>query len=916
MKKLLSIIILALVLTLAVGAETLPSTKVRGGTADPHLFTDGEYYYLAKTGNTRIAVYKADSISGLASAADSQSIAYCPYYNGVVYDPTIEALYGEGATINGTWSPEIHYFSEEDFGAEYAGWYMFVGLRMTPEADSIYSSEYVRLVVLKALTDDPAGPYGHPTEGIADYSQPLLNADGDIYDEWACGQSILRIPEGEYAGIYAMWVDEVGRGTDNFYQQIRISKMTNPWTLSGAPGTVTRPTQAWEFVGSEDGTHPAVVEGATAVYGRNGEVFLTYSGSGYWTDYGIGQLTWNGGDPLLSSSWVKYKNNPIFTATTAKNLRGAGHASFLTDESGNGFFCYHAYTYSAISGKGSSRAAYLEPYSIDYTAANGVDKGVLCLGNGVAADTSTSITFDTDGEALAVSEISLVVSLGYTAASIPLGNADGFILYRAEENGNFTYLATINEENLIYNDLIAYLDMNVSAGKTYTYRAYPYRNEEIGTTFTEATVTLMRITPPSVSLSATESGSPALLVYANDNYDGFIILRENGFIDQAQAFTVETPLSLGESILWTDDTAEAGRAYDYSVLGYRSEQISDYSAYVTVDYPVKVPTPTLQTRVSENRLFVGCIADTLYDRVQLYRSTDGTDFTEWEVLEDFAEGAIGLFRADRSIRYGNTYYYYAIGYLDGVASAPSETVSRRINFLPTPNITSCSYTCLAITLGWEGGADGDCHLLRSTDGGETFTEIAVITDGAQEYTDSTVTVGTEYIYKLQCTSESLGLESGFDEFIPIEPEHRASLGMQPAKAATCTEDGYTAYSACRYCGTAISGKETIPATGHNHVMIAKEIPATATSEGKTAVYTCSGCGDSYGGDVIPMLREAGSGDANGDGKTTLLDLVATLRYICDPTRKIDTAAADKNGDGQLTLPDVLLTLQAILNGEV
>lgn len=912
MKKLFSILLFTLLLMFAVGAETLYGTELRTSTADPHLFMHDGYYYLARTGSTRVAVHKATSLLRLSTAYSSteESIAY-----DASADPTVETLFGAGATISGTWSPEIHYFSEADFGAENAGWYMFVGLRKKAAAGSVYASEFVRLAVLKSTTGDPAGPYGHPQTGVVNHSMPLLAQSGEIYDEWACGQSILRIPEGKYAGLYAMWVDEVGRGTVNFYQRIRISKMASPWQLTGAVGTVTTPTQAWEFVGSEDGTHPKVVEGATAVYGKNGEVFLTYSGSGYWSDYGIGQLTWNGGDPLSTDSWVKYAHNPIFTATTSTALRGAGHASFLTDTMGNGFFCYHAYPYSALSGKGSARNAYIEPYSIDYTANNGVGKGVLQLGSGVATTAST-ITFDTSGEALEVSELSASASAGYAAVSVSLGNAEGYTLYRAEGDGEFTYLATLNKNNLVYEDFLAYLDQKVSIGKTYTYRAYPYRAEEIGTIFSETAITLKAITPPTVSLSTTESGAPALLLKANDTYDAFIVLRENGFIDEAESFTVEGAFSAGDSMLWTDDTAEAGNEYYYSAWGRRGEQISDQSNTVTVTYPVRINPPTVNFRVSKSRLLVGCVIEENYDLVQFYRSTDGVTFTEWTLLDEFFDGAFSVYSTDSDIRYGQTYYYYAIGYADGEASAPSRTVSYTVDFLPTPSISTVSNTCCSVTLGWQGGKDGDCHLFRSSDGGETFTEIAVITDGAQEYTDASVTVGNEYIYKLQCTNESLGLESGSDEFFPITPEHREALGEQPAKEATCTEAGHTAYRACRWCGIAVSGKEEIPAKGHSMELTEEEIPATAESEGRTALYTCTACGETEGGEVIPILRDAGNGDANGDGKTTLLDLIATLHYICDPTRTIDTAAADRDANGTVDVCDVLLILRAIVNGKV
>ena len=470
-------------LTLGASAETLSSTQVRSSNADPWLFTDGEKYYLTQTGTSRIAVFESSTIRGFASKSLVSNIKYTAYYNGVVYDPTVIELFGEGAAINGTWSPEIHYFSEEDFGEEYAGWYMFLALRQTlTNASGGTSSAMVRLVVLRSMGDSPADTYGHPELGIENYSQPLLTEDGAIYDEWGCGQSILRISEGPYKGIYATWVAEEGRGGSGadgkFYQKLMIAKLENPWTLASEPAIITTPTQAWEYKGSS-ATHPRVVEGCTAVYGTNGEVFLTYSGSGYWSDYGLGQLTWTGGDPLKTSSWVKLPDtasgkitltNPIFTATTADNLRGAGHASFIRDKDGSGFFCYHAYPYTNGT-KASARRAYIEPYYIDYTAWNGTSYGVIRLGSGVAANTATTVTFASTGEALGLATLTARSGKGITL-QMRAANADGYMIYRSTDGEIFTYLTTA--------DTAVYVDRNIAENTTYYYRVYPYRAEEIG----------------------------------------------------------------------------------------------------------------------------------------------------------------------------------------------------------------------------------------------------------------------------------------------------------------------------------------------------------------------------------------------------------------------------------------------------
>ena len=392
------LIAIASVVLVSAKPKPLNGTLIRKGTADPCLVYQDGMFYLTMTGASRLAMIKDRDLSHLT--AD-----YHPLTENIIYDSrrdaTVKALFGEDAAINGTWSPEIHYFSDEEFPGM-GGWYLYFALRQKVVENGKTSSRNVRMVVLKSLSGKVDGPYACPITKQANHSQPFIGANGEVITDWCVGPSLLRIPTGKYRGVYLTWVEEVGRGEGlgNFYQKIMISKISSPWQLEGESGVVTTPTQKWEYRGSSK-THPRVVEGATALYGDNGAIFLTYSGSGYWSDYGLGQLTLrrDGGDyadPLQNASWVKYARNPIFTSVGSDELRGAGHAFFLKDAQGKRFFCYHAYP--VVDGKKQrGRNAYIEPYRIDYSDISPTaPEGVLQMGamrNGQVAPISTKIKF-------------------------------------------------------------------------------------------------------------------------------------------------------------------------------------------------------------------------------------------------------------------------------------------------------------------------------------------------------------------------------------------------------------------------------------------------------------------------------------------------------------------------------------------
>ncbi|MBE6679283.1 MAG: hypothetical protein E7598_02030 [Ruminococcaceae bacterium] len=881
MKRFIALILVALtavLLSFAASADVFQGTMVRPNTADPQLFFHNGKYYLTQTGTSRIAVFETEHVDELAELTLTSNIEYKGYLNGTVYDPAITELFGAGATISGTWSPEIHYIDEDMFGADYAGWYMFLGLRKNTGNSSL-----VRLVVLKSQTDSPKGPYGHPTKGTLNYSQPLLNSDGSIHDEWACGQTLLTIPEGPYKGTYTMWVSEEGRGSANggkygdFFQKIMIAKMKSPWQIDGTPGIVTTPTQEWEYAGAST-THPRVVEGATPVYGKNGEIFITYSGSGYWDDYGIGQLTWNGGNPLETSSWVKLTpslGNPIFTATTATNLRGAGHASFLTDTDGNGYFCYHAYKYDYVYDeekgtwseekvKASSRDAYIEPYYIDYTAWNGVSYGVIRLGinkNGVAADTASTVTFATDGEYLTSPDLYALGRTFSITLNMVEANAEGFIIYRSTDGEVFDYLATTVGSQ--------YVDEDVTEGATYYYRAYAYREEEISPA--SEIVSQKATTKSPFTESATASGSTVTVtVHADDNYDTVRLYRSEDGKSYGTGIQDINNVKYGETITFTDKVSANGE-YHYMATGINGgyEYFPAFTVSVEVNVPVSAPTVEYECAYGSYIFTLTPTSD--YDKLALYISSNNSSFVKYNANYVMENGQC-LFLID-DLKEG-TYYYYATATMDGVESTPSATMTMEVIIVAPPTL-KMSAPQGKITLTITATEDYDSVRILRLNENDVSDQVVVGQSGpikaGEVYTvsDMTAICGNTYQY------DAVGTVGGTD-------------------SATSNSIGHTAT--------------------HYYELTEEEIPATTQSVGKTAVYSCR-CGDSYGGAEIPKLEEEVTlaGDASGDDVVNILDVLRVLKAVVGMDVEINTANADINGDSKLTVDDVLAILKLSLN---
>ncbi|MBQ7171117.1 MAG: family 43 glycosylhydrolase [Clostridia bacterium] len=329
--------------------------------ADPWMFYYGGFYWYAATGGV---LHKLANPSDLAYSAGHQ-----------ILFPKANTDYSRKM-----WSPEIHYFTEEEAGEGNGGWYLFIAADNGAD-----TAEFISAFVYKCLDgDDLLGRWGHPETGEANVPARMSNADDPTINAGTTlfgGMSVLKVN----GKAYITYVSEEGRGTKDFYQTINISRFLTPWKLCGEPTVICVPEYDWERGGygysAAKGTwYPAVVEGSTAVYGDNGEIFVIYSGSGYWTTkYCLAQLTLTGDDPMIAANWEKEKK-PFFTLSSEVN--GCGHASYFTDHEGTRWVCYHAYIGSDTS---SGRFAFLEPYTIR--------DGKMVVGNGSGHPNALSTSY-------------------------------------------------------------------------------------------------------------------------------------------------------------------------------------------------------------------------------------------------------------------------------------------------------------------------------------------------------------------------------------------------------------------------------------------------------------------------------------------------------------------------------------------
>ena len=132
---------------------------------------------------------------------------------------------------------------------------------------------------------------------------------------------------------------------------------------------------------------------------------------------------------------------------------------------------------------------------------------------------------------------------------------------------------------------------------------------------------------------------------------------------------------------------------------------------------------------------------------------------------------------------------------------------------------------------------GHVKVLPASITSEVTTQPGCSTEGVRTYTATVTLDGKNYTDTRTETLPSLG--------------HKTQL--VGAKAATCTEDGYTGDEVCTVCQEIVRKGEVIPALGHKTQLVGAKA-ATCTEDGYTGDEVCTVCGETVKkGEVIPAL---------------------------------------------------------------
>jgi GH43 family beta-xylosidase len=208
-------------------------------------------------------------------------------------------------------------------------WYLYY-----TASDGKWDSNH-RMYVAESASDDPTGPYTFKAQLQTDPENAHYAIDG----------TVLTLANGQ---MYFLWCGRPSPAGQGLY----ISRMTNPWTLTG-PRTYL----------PADGFGCDIVREGPAMLQRNGRVFLIYSACAADTpDYKLGMLSAGQNDDLLNVNAWKQHPEIVFARVDQHGIFGPGHNSFFRSPDGReDWIVYHAKKGTARSY--TDRATYVQKFT-------------------------------------------------------------------------------------------------------------------------------------------------------------------------------------------------------------------------------------------------------------------------------------------------------------------------------------------------------------------------------------------------------------------------------------------------------------------------------------------------------------------------------------------------------------------------
>ena len=341
-------------------------------------------------------------------------------------------------------------------------------------------------------------------------------------------------------------------------------------------------------------------------------------------------------------------------------------------------------------------------------------------------------------------------------------NADGYLLYRAEEEkGKYSLLGNIRgSENTVY------VDENIKLNKNYYYKMKAYSKTAGTTRYSDVSQTVIGDAIGGTQLTEIRQMSSGYLKLTWKEFaeaDGYAIYRSTN----GGSYKLITTISDTAQTTYSDRAVEPGTTYSYRVRTlhtlYNNEGFGKWSDIV----PVTMLADPVMKRIDlkdSGKVKVFWTKTPGASRYVLQRSTsaDGTYKTVATITDDTKNSYL-----DAGVERGMTYYYRVVAYNQtGIIKGSTGYVApMSVKNIQTPQITGAqiSTTTPGMEITWSKtfGAEG-YRIYRSTTQKGGYTKLATVKgeDTLTYFDEGETEIGTTYYYKVNAyLHNSAGLVS-------------------------------------------------------------------------------------------------------------------------------------------------------------
>jgi len=246
------------------------------------------------------------------------------------------------------------------------------------------------------------------------------------------------------------------------------------------------------------------------------------------------------------------------------------------------------------------------------------------------------------------------------------------------------------------------------------------------------------LAPTLLSVEALTDTSIAITWKNNEEYTKeFVINRK---VDSAAYSKIGTVVK--GTLAYTDTTCELGIEYSYAIQSKFESKLSDNSNKLQAATIFSKPTNLHALVLSDEALKITWTNNTSFQTGLIIERDDGSGF--FQIASVLANDSEYI---DSGLTYGESYSYRLAAFTSANASSWA-TITAATEFLAPSGLIASSLSDNEIQLSWIDNTEFESGFKVERDEGSGFVEIGTVLADITEYTDSGLTFGQSYEYRI------------------------------------------------------------------------------------------------------------------------------------------------------------------------